>query len=267
MKRDFLMLDDFLLRAALGGLMVALVAGPFGCFVVWQRMAYFGDALAHSALLGIALGSLWQMPPLAGVMIVCVAIGLAVSWQQYERHLALDTTLGILAHAALAFGMLALAFAGPASFNLTRALFGDILTVSWNHLAMMAAAAAPALGFLLFFWNDLLAMTINRSLAAAEGVRVQRLNLGFILALALVVAVTMQVVGILLTTALLIIPAAGARSFARSPEAMAAGAVIIGILSVAIGLAVSWRWDTPAGPAMVAAATLVFLLTRLGKRA
>ena len=230
------MLSDFLVRALLGGVGVALVAGPLGCFVVWRRMAYFGDALAHAGFLGIALGLLIGFDPIIGV----AATG-----------------------AILATGLLLLARAERPEFlrlDLLTYLFGDLLAVSERDLALIWGGGLLVLAALLLLWRPLLRVTLHEELAAAEGLPVFALQLAFLLLLAIVVAVAMKVVGILLITALLILPAAAARRLAATPEAMALGAALLGALAVCGGLWASWTWDTPSGPSIVVAALLVFLL-------
>lgn len=254
-------MDDFLLRAILAGCGVALVAGPLGSFVVWRRMAYFGDTLAHAALLGVALGVLLDANLTAGIVAVCGAIAVLLALLQRQRRLATDTLLGIMSHGALSFGLIALAFLEEVRVDLLGYLFGDILAVSRADLGWMFGGAAVVAGMLAWQWRHLLVMTINEELAAVEGVPVAALRLLFMLMMALVVAVAMKVVGILLITSMLIVPAAAARRFAATPEGMALGAVGVGILAVLFGLAGSFTFDTPSGPSIVAAAVVLFGLS------
>lgn len=260
-------MDEFLLRALLAGLGVAVVAGPLGAFVVWRRMAYFGDTLAHSALLGVALAYLLSINLNLGVLITCVAVALVLLALQRQQRLASDTLLGILAHTALSLGLVTLAFLETLRVDLMGFLFGDILAVGWRDVALIWAGGLVVLGALALLWRPLLAITVHEELAQVEGVPVARVRLALTLLLAVVVALAMKVVGILLITSLLIIPAAAARRFARTPEAMAALAALAGGLAVAGGLAGSLRFDTPAGPSVVVAAALLFALTGLVPRA
>jgi len=260
-------MDEFLLRALLAGLGVALVAGPLGAFVVWRRMAYFGDTLAHSALLGVALAYLLSINLGLGVLIACVAVALILLALQRQQRLASDTLLGILAHTALSLGLVTLAFLETLRVDLMGFLFGDILAVGWRDVALIWAGGLVVLGALALLWRPLLAITVHEELAQVEGVPVVRVRLALTLLLAVVVALAMKVVGILLITSLLIIPAAAARRFSRTPEAMAALAALAGCLAVTGGLAGSLRFDTPAGPSVVVAAALLFALTGLVPRA
>lgn len=253
-------MDDFLLRALLGGLGVALAAGPLGTFIVWRRMAYFGDTLAHSGLLGVVLGVMLRVDPQLGVVATCLLVALALVLLQRQRGLATDTLLGILAHATLSLGLVALAFLETVRVDLVGYLFGDILAITVSDLYWIWGGGLLALAALAGLWRPLLAITVHEELAQVEGVAVFPIRLAFMLLVALVIAVAMKVVGILLITSLLIIPAAAARRFARSPEGMAALASLFGGAAVGLGLWASLRWDTPAGPSVVVAATALFAL-------
>lgn len=257
-------MDDFLLRAFFAGLGVAVVAGPLGTFVVWRKMAYFGAMLAHSALLGVALGFLFDVHIIIGVIAVSLAAALILTLFERQRRLAADTLLGIMAHGALALGLVTLAFMENVRLDLMAYLFGDILAVTRGDLVLIYGAAAAALAVLAAIWRPLLAATVHAELAQVEGVAVERTRLVFLLLLALVVALAMKIVGLLLIASLLIIPAATARPFARTPEGMAVLAAVFGVLAVAGGLYGSFAWDTPSGPSIVVAATLLFALSALG---
>lgn len=253
-------MDDFLTRALLGGFGVALAAGPLGAFVVWRRMAYFGDTLAHSGLLGVALGMVLQINPQLGVAATCLLIAIALVLLQRQRALAADTLLGILAHTSLSLGLVTLAFLETVRIDLTSYLFGDILAISPDDLYWIWGGTLLALAALVRLWRPLLAATVHEELAQVEGVPVFAVRLAFMLLIAIVIAVAMKVVGILLITSLLIIPAATARRFAHSPESMAVLASGLGCVAVGAGLWASLRWDTPAGPSVVVAATTLFVL-------
>jgi zinc transport system permease protein len=256
-------MDEFLVRAVLAGIGVAVVAGPLGSFVVWRRMAFFGDTLAHSALLGIAIGLAAGFNLTLGVFAACIGVALALAAISGRSAIAGDTLLGIISHGTLALGLVALAFAGSAGFNLLAYLFGDILAVTAIDLIWIYGVGAVALGTTVIIWRPLLAITVHEDLAAAEGAPVRKINLIFMLVMALVVAAAMKVVGILLVAALLIIPAAAARQFARTPEQMAVIAALIGAASVVAGLGGSLSLDTPAGPSIVVAALIGFVVSLL----
>jgi zinc transport system permease protein len=263
------MLDDFLIRAALAGVGLSLATGPLGSFVVWRRMAYFGDATSHAAILGVALALATDLPVTFGTLVVALAMAFTVATLA-ARGWAMDTTLGVLAHSALAFGLVAVSFVPGARTDLSAWLFGDILAVTRGDLALVWGGAAVVLGLLIWRWQALLTSTLNEDLAHASGLNPARERLVLTLALAVVVAVAIKVVGALLIAAMLIIPAAAARGLARTPEAMAAIAVVIGAGSAIAGLQLSLWQDTPAGPSIIAAAAVLFALSamfgRVGRR-
>ena len=261
------MLDDFLLRALVGGLGVALVVGPFGSFVVWRRLAYFGDTLAHSALLGVALGFLLEINLTLGILVVCQVLAALLFFGQRQKQLSSDTLLGILSHGALSVGLVALVFMETVRVDLMAYLFGDILAIGKADLYWIYFGGGGALAGLMLLWKPLLAITIHEDLARIEGVPVDRINCGFLGLVALVVAIMMKIVGLLLVTSLLIIPAATARRFARNPEQMAIFASLIGCFAVLGVLFGSYRWDTPAGPSIVIAACVLFSFCLLTPKA
>ena len=253
-------MDDFALRALVVGFGVAAVSGPLGCFVVWRRMAFFGGTLAHSALLGVALGFLLGIDLTLGITAVCVAVAILLVLLERGSTLGSDTILGILAHGALALGLVALTFLEGVRVDLMGYLFGDILAVSTADILWVLGGGTVVLAALAYIWRPLLAITIHRDLAFVEGVPVTRIQVAFVLLLAVAVALAMKAVGILLVTSLLIVPAAVARRFARTPERMAVLSIGIGWISVAGGLWGSFSADTPTGPSIVVFACFLFAL-------
>jgi zinc transport system permease protein len=257
-------MEPFLARALLAGLCAAAVAGPIGCFIVWRRMAYFGDTMAHSALLGVAVGFLLAIEPMLGVVAVCVAVALALAGLQRSRPwLTSDALLGILSHSALSFGLVAIGLMAWIRLDLLSYLFGDILSVTNADLWLITGGGVVVLALLAAIWRPLLAASVHEDLARAEGVPVAAVSSAFMLLVALVIALAMKIVGILLITSLLIIPAATARRLARSPEAMAAIAALCGMFAVVAGLALSMALDTPAGPSIVVAAAVLFAIAQV----
>lgn len=257
------MLDDFFVRAVVGGIGVALLAGPLGCFVAWRRMAYFGATLSHAALLGIALGLMLELDVHAGILTVCLLASLALYVLDRRPELASDTLLGILAHSSLALGLVLLSFMDHVRVDLMGYLFGDVLSVSRTDLAWIWGGGALCLAAMAALWRPLLSVTVDVDLARVDGLPVERLRFAFLLLMSVVVALSMQIVGLLLTVSLLIVPAATARRVARSPEAMAGWATLAGAIAVLAGLYASLRLDTPAGPSIVVAGTVLFALSGL----
>lgn len=252
--------ESMILYALLAGIGIAMIAGPLGCFVVWRRMAYFGDSLAHSALLGIAIGLIYGIGSNLGTVLVCSLFATLLVWLQHKKILATDTLLGILAHAALAIGMVVTSFLDHLEFDLHDYLFGDILAVHLHDLYWIYGGGAIALLLLAMNWSPLLLMTIHEDLAKSENVNSFWMNLLLMFLLTLIVAVSIRMVGILLITSLLIIPSATARQLTRSPEMMALLASVLGITAVIVGILTSEHYGTPSGPSIVATAATMFAI-------
>jgi zinc transport system permease protein len=259
--------EPFVWRALTGGLLVVLLAAPMGCFVVWQRMAFFGDALAHSALLGVALGLLMGVNPDWSVLVCCLVVALLLVYMRRHRRigseLGADTHLGIVAHAGLAGGLVLFSFVDNLRFDLEAYLFGDVLTITSPDLWRMLLVASLLVVFLYKSWKPMLLITISQDIARVEGVPVARLRILFMLMLAMVVATAIQVVGVLLTASMLIVPAAAARRWSNTPEQMLSIAALVGVIAVIGGILASLTWDVPAGPAIVLVALLIFVLAQL----
>ncbi len=254
--------DDFIIRAIVAGMAIVVMAGVLGVFLLWRRMAYFGDTLSHSALLGVALGFLTGMNINLWILLVCAAVALLMLYVQHNPRVGSDTLLGIIGHSALALGTVALTFLPTVRVDLMAYLFGDILAVSRTDLLLAWSLAGAVCLVLWWIWRPLLALTVHAELAQVEGVKVWWISGIYMLLIALMVTVAMKIVGVLLLTALLIIPAATARQFARTPEQMAVLAVVAGLLALFGGIAMALQWDTPAGPSIVVMASGLFILAQ-----
>ena len=260
--------DSFVLYALAAGIALALVVGPLGSVVVWRRMAYFGDTLAHAALLGVALAVAADQLPMAGVSIIGVLIAVVLFWLEKQRDLSTDTLLGILSHSALALGLIVLSVIQSQGFNinLMSYLFGDLLAVDRSDLVLMYGSVVVILLVFSQILSPLISMSVNEELARVDGVAVEKIRFVFMILLALVIAIALKVVGILLITALLIIPAATARLFSKSPKQMVLMSVLMAIVAVVLGLYSSLNWDFPTGPAIVVSSSLLFFLSRIFSR-
>lgn len=266
MLKGSAMLDDFFVRAILAGVGLALTTGPLGCFIIWRRMAYFGDTIAHSALLGVALSLLFELNLTLAVFAVAALVSVLLLFLQKRQALSADALLGILSHATLAIGLVMVAFMSWVRIDLIAFLFGDILAVSSIDIALIWGGGLFVLVAMAWLWRPLLAATVNAELAEAEGLKPERARLFFMLLMAVVIAIAMKIVGIMLITSLLIIPAAAARRFSATPEIMAVLASVIGAAAVVGGLFGSLTYDTPSGPSIVVAALILFILSLLPLR-
>ena len=252
------MLDDFMARAALAGIGVAVAAAPLGCFVVWRRMAYFGEATAHAAILGVAMALALDISIFAGALLVAF-IMVWIATQLSGRGYAMDTVLGVLAHSSLAVGLVVVSFLSGIRIDLMAYLFGDILAVSRFDIAIIWGGALLVIALIAWRWAPLLTTTLNEELAYASGLNPNREKLILTLSLGVTVAVAIKVVGALLIVAMLIIPAAASRNLARTPETMVMIAGIIGAISALAGLKAAYIFDTPAGPSIVCVASVFFV--------
>ena len=254
-----MILSDFMLRATIAGLGVALIAAPLGCFVVWRRMAYFGEATAHAALLGIALSLALELPIFAGTLVAALLMAWVVT-QLSGRELASDTLLGVTAHAGLALGLVVASFLTGVRIDLMAYLFGDILAVTLSDLYIIWFGVIIGLALIYWRWSPLLISTLNEELAYSNDINPKREKLFLTLALAVTVAVSIKVVGLLLISALLIIPAAAARNISQTPETMVITTAIIGVISAVSGLQFSYFFNSPPGPSIVCVSLVFFLI-------
>ncbi len=246
--------------------LLSLMSGPLGSFIVWRRMAYFGDTLAHSALLGVTLGFVFDVNLNLAIILCAVFVALILASLQRQHFIPSDTLLGLMAHTTLAAGLVTLSQLDNVRIDLNAYLFGDLLAVNREDLIIMALGSALVLIVLSRMWRGLLAASVSEELAQVEGYPVARLRLMFMVLLAVVIASAMKLVGVLLITAMLIIPAAAARPFSQGPKQMAILATLISMLAVALGLGLSYQFDTPAGPSIVLASALFFLISQSSYR-
>jgi zinc transport system permease protein len=263
---EIMPMDDFLLRAALGAGVLGAAAGPLGCVVLWRRLAYLSESISHIGLLGAAAGLLLGVDPLIGVMTLAIAAALVMS-RAKDGTIPVGTVVGIVGHVGLALGFVLLASMETVRTDLLGYLFGDVLALSNGDVAEIAAAAALILAASAYFWRSWLMSAVNGDIARAEGRAGHVADLAFLVLVAVLVAFGLRVVGALLIVALIIIPPAAARPFARTPESMAVLAGLIGAASAPLGLAAAWWTDIPAGPAIVLAAAAIFALSGLAAKA
>jgi|TARA_B100001029_G_scaffold179102_1_gene187487 zinc transport system permease protein len=255
------MFDDFFIRALFAGIGVAFVTGPLGCFVVWRRLSYFGDTLAHSALLGVTIAFSLEFNIALSVFISSSVIALFLIQLQKKTNLPGDALLGLLAHSSLAVGLVAIGFLSFIRFDIMGLLFGDILAVNVNDLLIIWIGGAFILLVLKLIWKPLFASTVNYELAEAEGLNPDRAKAIFTLLMAAIIAISIKMIGLLLITGMLIIPAAFARNISDSPKGMVIFSIIGGLLSVFIGLFSSLNFNTPSGPSIIMAALILFIIS------
>ena len=255
------MFDDFFTRALVAGIGIAIITGPLGCLVIWRRLSYFGDTLAHSALLGVTLAYAFSLNIAFSVFIISAVIALLLLNLQKRTRLAGDSLLGLLAHSTLAIGLVLMGFLSSIRFDIMGLLFGDILSVTVEDIALVWIGGSVILGILYFIWKSLFSATVNYDLALAEGMKPNIYNMIFTLLLAGVIALSIKMIGTLLITGLLIIPAAASRNITHNPKQMVFVAILIGILSVTIGLFTSLEFNTSSGPSIIVIAIILFIIS------
>ena len=255
------MFDDFFIRALVAGVGIAIVVGPLGCFVIWRRLSYFGDTLSHSALLGVTLAYSFSLNISLSVFIISAVVALLLINLQKRTKLAGDSLLGLLAHSTLAIGLVLIGFLSYIRFDLMGLLFGDILAVTIEDIALVWVGGFVILGILYFIWKSLFSATVNYDLSAAEGMKPEVSNFIFTLLLAGVIALSIKMIGALLITGLLLIPAATARNISNSPNQMVFLATLVGIISVIAGLFTSLELNTSSGPTIIVVALILFILS------
>ena len=257
------MFDDFIIRAFVAGIGLALITGPLGCFIIWRRLSYFGDTIAHSALLGVVIAYAMNFNLIIAVFAVSCFIALSLLFLQKRTNLPDDALLGLLAHSVLAIGLVLLGILSFIRIDLMGLLFGDILSVNLNDVFFVWIGGSIVMIVLILIWRPLFAATVNLELAKAEGLNPDLANGIFTILIASVIAISIKIVGILLITGLLIIPAAASRNLSSTPIQMAIISSVIGLVSVVLGLQASMIWNSPTGPTILAIALGVFTLTLL----
>lgn len=255
------MFEDFLFRAFVAGIGLAIITGPLGCFIVWRRLSYFGDTLAHSALLGVVIAYALSFNIILSVFVISGLISLSLLYLQKKTFLPNDALLGLLAHSVLAVGLVLLGILSFIRIDLMGLLFGDILSVNVNDLLIIWIGGCVVLALLILIWRPLFAGTVNLELAKAEGLNPELANTIFTLLIAAVIAISIKIVGILLITGLLIIPASASRNLSSTPIQMAIIASIIGVISVILGLYSSLTWNSSTGPTILSISLLIFIFT------
>ncbi len=256
---------EILLPALLTGLLLSLITAPLGAFVVWRKMAYFGDTLSHSAIFGVALGIFLDISPYFAILILTLALAVVMVWLEERTTFSADTLLGIIAHSSLSLGVVTVALLHNVRIDLMIYLFGDLLAMHYDDVYLVGGGVVFVLLTLIWFWKPMLSMTVSPELAQIEGVNVQKMRLLLMILTAFTIALSMKFVGALIITSLLIIPAACARRFVRTPESMVFVGIIFSMLAVCLGLLLSLFYDTPAGPSVVIGAAGLFVLSLFKK--
>jgi len=241
-------------------LFLSLLTAPMGCFVVWRKLSYFGATLAHSALLGAILGLLTGIGVLLGVIGFTALLAIILSFWLKHRLLSSDTILGFIAHLSLAISVIAVSVMDNLRIDLVAYLFGDVLSLSTSMFYATIAIALLGLLIIILNWRGFVNLAVQTDIANIEGYATKRLELMFMLILSMTIALGMLSIGVLLIIAMLIIPAATARLFARSLLQMAWLTWIITVIAIVLGMALAFLLDFPAGATVVVVAGFIFIV-------
>jgi zinc transport system permease protein len=255
------LLDDFLVRSIIAGLLMVSIAAPIGCLMVWQRLAFLSDTLGHAAVMGVGLGLLLQLPAMFGVLGVVLLIVVSLSQVVNINNALSETTLAIISHTGLAAGLILLGVLPSNTVSLEAILFGDLLAVTLADLGMILATTLVLIFLLKQHWHSFVAVSVSREIAQAEGIKVRKVQLLMYLMIALLVAVMMKVMGVLLIAAMLVIPTSAARMLSGSPERMVFFSAVYGVAALAGGIFSSFQFDWQTGPSIVLSATSLLLVT------
>lgn len=256
----------FMQRALAAGLVIGLLCAVVGVYVTLRSMSFFSDAISHSALAGIALGVLLGVDPVLAAVVFCVVVAAGITFLTLQTELTSDTVIGVFFSGSMALGVLVIGMQRGYQTDLLTYLFGDVLAVSNLDVALSLALAALVLGLVFARSTLLLKIAFNRDLAAVEGVRVRAWDYVFMTLLALTVAVSVKIVGIVLVSALIIVPAAAARNVAPDFRGLMGLATAFGVIGAVLGLVASFYLDTASGPTMVVVVVLIFVITLLLRR-
>ncbi|MBN9565551.1 MAG: metal ABC transporter permease [Alphaproteobacteria bacterium] len=252
------LLNHFMTKAFFVGILISMLSGPMGCLVLWQRMSFLGDTLAHASLLGVSMATLCGIPLPVGLVVTTLAVGLAIHLTYHKKNLPLNTILAIVTQITLALGIIGISITRQQGY-IANFLFGDLLALDQLDLMLIGIIVPLVLILIRIFWRPFIIIILNEEIAAAEGLPVRRLKLLYTLVFALSIAIISRTVGVLLVVSLLIIPAAAARLISKTPEAMAIQAVAVGMVAIIFGLLFSWKLDLPTTPMVTLSATIILI--------
>ena len=263
---DFLSFG-FVQRALITGTLLAVTCAVLSFFVVLRRMAFVGVGLSHAALGGVAIGVVLGAPPLLAAAVFTTGVAWVIGWIGGRTEVSEDTAIGVFFPAAMALGVVLISLSPEYRQDLIGYLFGNILSVGPGDVLPLASVSLLGLGVIAFYFKELLFMGVDLEAARAAGLPVIALRLLMLTVLAVTIVAAVRLVGIVLVSAFLVIPAATGQAVAWSLSSMLGIAVGSAIFSVVAGLWLSWMWDLPSGAAIVlVAAALFFVAVAISRR-
>ncbi len=255
--------EGFIQRALLTGSLLGATCAVLGVFVVLKRMAFIGVGISHAALGGVALGLVLGFPPLAAAGVFSVLVAWVIGWITRKGEVSEDTAIGIFFPTAMALGVALISISPTYRQGLMGYLFGDILSVGRGDLWGLVLLTGTSLGVLTLLFKEFLFLGVDEEGAKAAGLPAAFLNYLLLSILAVTIVAAMKLVGIVLVSAFLVIPAATGQALASSVRAMVVLSVISALASVGAGLWLSWLWSLPSGASVVLFAAVLFFASYL----
>ncbi|WP_333023191.1 metal ABC transporter permease [Wolbachia endosymbiont of Pentidionis agamae] len=254
--------QSFFINSLVSLIIIGLVSGTLGSFMIWQKMSYLGDSLSHSSLLGVALALIFKIN--LSIIIVLIAILFAVLLSlNFDKLYSADTVLNIVTNVILSLSLILISSFTSSSNSIMSSLFGDILTLDQKDLITIFFISLLVTFILIFRWRYWLMISINQELAEVEKINTKLVRLEFLITLAIFIAISAQLIGILLISAFLLIPSASARLLAKTPTEMIVLATFFSIVSGISGLLISAITDFLPGPTIILTSTLYLVLSYL----
>lgn len=252
---------EFMQRALIGGSIVALLSAVVGTWVVLRGMAFLGEALSHGMLPGVALAVILGLPGQVGALVAAGFMALGIGVVTRKKRIAHDTAIGLLFVGMLALGVLIVSAAKDVNVNLTGILFGDVLAMTWRDVSVIAVVAVVVIVVFLAFRRPFTALIVDERVARSLGYRPGLTQVVLLSGVALAIVVSYQAVGTLLVVGMLLAPAATGAIWASSIRQVTLIAVVVGLLSVWVGLLMSWHLGLAAGPSIAVVAVAVFAVS------
>ena len=252
--------QDFFINSLIAIIIISLVTGALGSFMIWQKLSYLGDSLSHSSLLGVALALIFKISPSISIMLIAITFAILLSLNFHKLY-SVDTILNIVTNVVLSLSLILMSFLPSGNNSIISSLFGDILTLDQGNIILIFLTSLVVALILIFRWRYWLMISINQDLAVVEKININLVRLEFLVTLAIFIAISAQLIGILLIAAFLLIPAASARLISKTPVQMVMFATVFSVVSGISGLMLSAGFDLLTGPAIILTAALYLILT------
>ena len=257
--------DPLLLKLFFAGFGIAISAAVIGVFVLWKKMAYFSDAISHATIFGLAFAAIIEVMPIYGVIFCSIIFCLLMFYLAHQKFYSNDVVIGISSYILLALGLILIAVFSV-NVNLHLYLFGDLLVINNSDIFLIYFSLIIVLIAVFCGYKKMLMICINDDLAKISGIKTDKIQLQFLLLLAFLVAILVKIIGILLITSMLVMPAAIARIYAKNPLAMIILSIIFAIISVALGIISAFIFDLPIAAAIISLMAVILIFSFLFKK-